>query len=179
MFHGGLVNQEIRGSSPPTDLSELLTGPGVSTEGNLVASLGPEGKTESVGTVNGPAEVKLGETSHLQEPLEIIWVELLHLLLRVLLQGLFVPLIVKDQSLALDMMTPSQEGLELGVVEGQEADQTICADYVERGQILPRFPHSSLSSLDDVDEPEMMVSMHVTDVNTLQTHQDFLRSLKH
>ena len=39
VLHGGLVYQEVRRTSPSTDLPELLTRSSVSTEGNLVASL--------------------------------------------------------------------------------------------------------------------------------------------
>ena len=76
------------------------------------------------------------------------------------------------------MLALSQQRLELGVVVGEEGDQPVGADQVELGQVQARLLHCSLSRLDDVDEAKMMVSVHVTDVDTLETQEDVLRSLK-
>ena len=118
VLHGGLVYEEIRRTSPSADLTELVTWASVSTEGNLVASFGPESHTEGVGTVNGSTDVKFLEPSDVKESVEVCRIELLELLLRILLQCVIVSFVVENESLTLDMVTLSKDRLELGMVVG-------------------------------------------------------------
>ena len=129
--------------------------------------------------MNGSTDVEFLQSSDIKKPIEIIWEQHLVFLIRILLQGVFVPLIVEDESLTLDVVAMSQEGLKLGVVVGEEGDESVSTDYVQGWQVPVRLPDGPLPHLDDVDETQVVVGVHVADVDTLQSQQDPLSALQH